>query len=304
MNSSTRASILLVVSLLTLISCAGKRPPVSEVKPGLAGEITKSIEGFDRVSYPNLKAVFELHPEVLPGIRILFLSNLHFFGSDIVIYQGETPRELRHIETVAVDRSGDLYFLSRRELSEFNRLVGKQKLQNLSHDDRRRLCQTLLLATWFIAEDLAFFSSWDDFRRFAFLSRAYKHAFSNFLWEGEGRGIPVVRGHTLTEMELSNDRRLREFWRDKAREEPAYRSLLRTVIRDDHNASLWLESLDSTKIEPLFHPPELEENPDCVVLLVGSSGEVGRLTRFIFEVRPNGEIDIKRLEQFPIPIAW
>jgi hypothetical protein len=304
MNSSIKASILLVISLLTITSCAGKRPPPSELKPGLAGEITRSIEGLDRVSYPNLKAVFELHPEVLPGVKILFLSNLHFFGSDIVIYQGEIPRELRHIEAVAVDGSGDLYFLSRGELSEFNRLVRKQNLRDLSDNDRMRLCQTFLLATWFLAEDLAFFSSWDDFRRFAFLSRAYKHAFSNFLWEGEGRGVPLVRGHTLTEMELSNDRRLREFWRDKARAEPAYQSLLRTVIRDDRNASLWLDSLDSTKIEPLFHPPELEENPDCVVLLVASSGEVGRLTRFIFEVRPNGEIDIKKLEQFPIPITW
>ncbi|MFQ5869921.1 MAG: hypothetical protein ACE5JC_08480 [Candidatus Zixiibacteriota bacterium] len=44
-------------------------------------------------------------------------------------------------------------------------------------------------------------------------------------------------------------------------------------MRDDRNASHWLEGLDSTKFQPLFHSPELEANPELVTILVASSGE-------------------------------
>lgn len=273
---------------------------VGEVEVGLTKRIVASIEDLDQTDYPNLKVVFEIHPEVMPGVKILFVSNLHFFGRDIVIYQ----RELKHIETVAVDKSDNLYFLSRRELSEFNRLVRKQKLQDLSRVEKVKLCQTFLLATWFLSEDLAFFSSWEDFKRFASLSRVYRHAFSNFLLEGESRGVPILRGHPLTEEDLANDRRLRDFWSQKAEENRFYGNMLQILTTDDRNASLWLEGLDSTQIQPLFHPPESQENPELITLLVASSGETQNLTRFVFEVGPDAQLRMKKTEEFPTPVQW
>jgi len=299
-----RLRIFFLFSMMVLFSCAGKRPSPGEIEGGLLGKMVRSIERLDHISYPNLKVALEIHPEVLPGVRILFLSNLYFFESDIVIYQRETPRELRHIETVAIDESENLYFLSRKDLPEFNRLLRKHKLQDLSYGDRLKLCQTFLLATWFVSEDLAFFSCWEDFRRFASLSRVYKHAFSNFLLEGESRGVPILRGHTLTEEDLGNDRRLRDFWSNKAEDDPFYENILQTFLRDDRNAARWLESLDSMKIQPLFHPPELEDNPELVTLLVASSGDRQNLTRFIFEVGPDGKVGIREMEAFPLPVVW
>jgi len=301
---SRKLSLFAFLTVGILLSCASKKPLLGEPQGKLAEKIVRSIEKFDRIRYPNLRVVFEIHPEVLPGVKILFLSNLYFFESNIVIYQRETPRGLRHIETVAVDGSENLYFLSRKDLPEFNRLVRKHKLQDLSRDDKVKLCQTFLLATWFVSEDLAFFSCWEDFKRFASLSRVYKHTFSNFLLEGESRGVPLLRGHTLTEEDLAGDHRLRDFWIKKAKDDPFYENILQTLLRDDHNAARWLESLDSTKIQPLFHPPESEDNPELVTLLVASSGERQRLTRFIFEVGSDGKVGIREMEEFPLPVVW
>jgi len=79
----------------------------------------------------------------------------------------------------------------------------------------------------------------------------------------------------------AKDRRRRDFWIKKAKDDPFYENILQTLLRDDRNASRWLESLDSTKIQPLFHRPESEGNPELVTLPVASSGERQKLTRFI-----------------------